>query len=296
MHRRFCTSLAVRLSLAVLPLLLAGCANGYFYHPNQTVYSRPSDRGLSYENVAFRSADGTRLTGWFLPARGKAKGTVIHFHGNAGNMTGHFGYVDWLPFAGFNLLVFDYRGYGQSEGRPGREGVYQDSLAAIQYVGTRKDVDPNRLLIFGQSLGGANAIAVVGGENPEGVRAIAVESAFSSYRQIVRDKIAQIPILSLLRWPLSFVVVTNGRSPDAVIADIAPIPLLIFHGTHDRVVPYSHGKRLFEKAGDPKALIPIPEAGHTQALHLGNAYRHRLIAFFEAALSETPSARKVAAQ
>ena len=127
---------------------------------------------------------------------------MIHFHGNAQNMTAHFGFVSWLPALGFNLFVFDYRGYGTSAGTPNRRGVYEDSLAALDYIAARPDIDHNRLLVLGQSLGGANAVAAVGSRPIAGIRAVVVDSAFAAYQDIVRDKMAAIPLLSFFRTPL----------------------------------------------------------------------------------------------
>ena len=262
-----------------------GCVGRMFYQPDRKVYDTPDRHGLKYEEVSFLSGDGTRLSGWFIPAAGKPRGTVIHFHGNAQNMTAHFGFVSWLPSQGFNLFVFDYRGYGTSAGSPDRRGVHEDSLAALDYIATRPGIDGTRLLVLGQSLGGANAIAAVGSRPHHGIRAVAIESAFSSYRDIVRDKIADIPLLSLFRTPLSRLLIGNSFSPDAVIAAIAPTPLLIIHGTGDLVVPYAHGTRLFELARKPKQLWTIEGGGHTEAFaDPGSEYRQRLTAFFNDAL------------
>jgi fermentation-respiration switch protein FrsA (DUF1100 family) len=210
---------------------------------------------------------------------------VIHFHGNAQNMSAHFGFVSWLPAEGFNLFVFDYRGYGTSAGRADRSGVYEDSLAALDYVAARPGIDHSRLLVLGQSLGGANAIAAVGSRHHSGIRAVVIESAFASYQGIVRDKIADIPILSLLRAPLSHILIGNSLNPDAVVANIAPTPLLIIHGTDDRVVPFSHGMRLFELAREPKQLWSVDGGGHIEAfVDAGSPYRKRLVTFFNKVL------------
>lgn len=273
------------LIVLVITLPCQGCVGRLFYQPDRKVYDTPDRHGLKYEEVSFQSGDGTRLSGWFIPATGKARGTVIHFHGNAQNMTAHFGFVSWLPMQGFNLFVFDYRGYGRSAGSPDRRGVHEDSLAALDYIAARPDIDGSRLLVLGQSLGGANAIAAVGSRPPGGIRVVAVESAFSSYRDIVRDKIADIPLLSLFRTPLSYLLIGNSFTPDAVVAAIAPTPLLIIHGTGDRVVPYSHGMRLFELAREPKQLWTINGGGHTEAfVDPASGYRQRLVAFFNDAL------------
>lgn len=99
-------------------LAMQGCANRYFYFPDNVVYQTPDQHRLSYEDVRFKSRDGTELHGWFLPAVGSnVVGTIIHFHGNAQKMTAHFSFVSWLPQEGFNLFVFDCRGYGRVAGR-----------------------------------------------------------------------------------------------------------------------------------------------------------------------------------
>lgn len=276
------------LSLIVLFLLLTcqGCVGRQFYHPDHTTYDTPDRHGLRYEEVTFHSKDGTRLTGWFIPSVGSSKGTIIHFHGNAQNMTSHFTFVSWLPKEGFNLFLFDYRGYGQSAGTPDRRGVYDDSVAALEYVAMRSDVDRNRLLVLGQSLGGANAVAAVGANSFPGIRAVVIESAFASYRSIVQDKIGQISLLSFLKRPLSYLLTGNSYSPDAVVERIAPVPLLLIYGTDDPVVPFEHGKRLYAKARQPKELWTITGGGHTGAFSVpGSPYRQRLVQFFDRALA-----------
>lgn len=275
------------LLLCVLALSFScqGCVSGMFYHPDRTVYDSPDRHGLKFEEVTFPSRDGTRLTGWFIPAVGPPRGTVVHFHGNAQNMTSHFSFVSWLPAQGFNLFVFDYRGYGKSEGRPERQGLFEDSMAALEYVAGRPGIDHSRLLVLGQSLGGANAIAALGSRPFVGIRAVAIDSAFVSYRSIVRDKIGGMPFLSFFRAPLSHLLIGDSLSPDAVVARIAPIPLLIIHGTHDTVVPHSHGQRLFQLAGEPKQFWSIPGGEHTDAFaDPASTYRQQLVDFFNQAL------------
>lgn len=259
----------LKLALVVILLVLTGmnmgCVAGLFYYPDRISYSTPSQFGLRYQEVSFASGDGTRLSGWFVPAVGAPRGTVIHFHGNAQNMSAHFNFVHWLPAEGFNLFVFDYRGYVKSAGRPDRKGIYEDSVAALGYVAARKDVDSDRLLVLGQSLGGATAIAAIGNNRFAGIRAVAVESAFASYRSIVREKIGRIPVVSLLKWPLSYLLIGDDYSPEQVVARIAPVPLLLIHGTRDPVIPFSQGKRLYEMARPPKEFWPITGGGHTEA-------------------------------
>jgi len=230
-----------------------------FYHPDSREYATPAQDGTAYEDVTFSSADGTQLSGWFIPAKGRALGTVIHFHGNAQNMSAHYSFVSWLPANGFNLFTFDYRGYGKSKGNLSRRGVYQDSVAAIKYIKTRPDIDQNKLILFGQSLGGANAVAVAGNTNFEGIIGVVSDSAFSSYKDIASDH------AGILK-PLALLFIGNKYSPVKTVQNIAPTPLVIIHGTKDQVVPYKHAKKLFEVADEPKKLWPIQGGQHTEAL------------------------------
>ena len=272
------------LTLAIASVqLCTGCVSRLFYYPDRVVYQTPAKFGLRYRAATFRSRDGTRLRGWFVPAVGEAAGTVMHFHGNAQNMSAHFDFVRWLPERGFNVFVFDYRGYGGSEGAPERAGMVEDCAAAVEYVKSRADVDPDKLLVFGQSLGGALAVAALSEHGLKGIRAVAIESTFYSYRAIVRDKLGEVPVLSVLKWPLSFLLISDAHSPSKGIDALSPTALLLVHGTADRVIPHRHSQRLFGRAKLPKQLWLIEGAGHTEGLTMPE-YREKLIRFFRDAL------------
>lgn len=287
------------LLVVAVPLFLTcqGCVGRLFYYPDDTVYQTPAKFGLPFEEVSFPSSDGTRLSGWFVPAVGSPKGTIVHYHGNAQNMTAHFSFVSWLPAEGFNVFVFDYRGYGKSAGHPDREGVFEDSVAAARYVASRKDVDPGRIVIFGQSLGGANAIAAAGSGRLKGVRAVAIESAFASPRTIVREKIGLIPILSLLKWPLSYLVVGNSHSALEAVDRISPVPLLLVYESHDPIIPISEGRLLYDKARQPKEFWEVEARGHCAAfVPKDSPYRPRLVKFFSDVLAAGTGSKGAAYQ
>lgn len=277
---RWCSRVLVAV---VLPLWLAGCANGLFYYPDRKDYEAQVGYTIPHEDVWIATTDRLRLHGWFLKAKGEAKGTVVFLHGNAQNLTSHVLYVSWLPDAGYNVLIADYRGYGLSLGSPTRPGVYADAAAMWAYARSRNDVDPERLILFGQSLGGANALALAGREKLPGLRAVVADSAFSSYDRIGREKILQVPVLGYLLWPFSPLIVSPGLSPKP--AAIAPVPLLLIHGDADTVVPYSHSERLFAQARPPKFLWTLEGGQHTEAFARFRATAApRLLAFFDYAL------------
>jgi len=253
------TTLALALAMAAIVFQAAANLNSHFYHPDHRAYTNPAEDGYAYEDVQFLSADGTLLFGWFIPAKGKAVGTVIHFHGNAQNMSAHYPYVSWLPAKGFNLFVFDYRGYGKSQGVPSRKGVYEDSVAAVELIKSRTDIDQDKLILFGQSLGGANAVCVLGKNKFDGVVGIAIDSTFSSYKSIAMDHVTWLK-------PFAYLLIGNKLSPKKYVDDISPTPLLIIHGTSDKTVSYKHAKRLFKKANEPKTLWTIQSGQHIDAL------------------------------
>ncbi len=284
------TRRALAVTIAALLLAPMNACNGLFYYPTRTIYSRPEQQPTRSEEVWFASADGTLLHGWFLHAAGEGvpSGTVIFFHGNAQNLTSHVYFVNWLPVLGFQLFVFDYRGYGRSEGRVTRAGVHEDCIAAIDYVRGRADVDAERLLIFGQSLGGACALAALGegirergAEFRRGIRGIAVESAFVSYRGMANRALGG----TFLTWPLVWVLIGDAHSPAGSLEHLAPIPLLVIHGDRDRVVPFDRGEELFARAPEPKEFLRVEGGDHTSAFTMFAAvFRPRLVEFFEVCL------------
>lgn len=272
------------LSLIWAATLFSGCASQFFFYPSRVMYGLPSSLGQSFENVWFESLDGTQLHGWWIPGEGEIQGTVIHFHGNAQNLSAHYGYVDWLPALGYNVFVFDYRGYGWSEGRPSRSGAVKDSRAALREVRRRTVKTGEPVFVLGQSLGGALALAALSREPQDGVCAVALDSTFSSYRQIVREKMSLMPLIKYLCYPLSWLVILDRYQPMRSVAELEGLPMLFLHGTMDRVVPYHHSQMLYEEAAGPKELVPVPDGGHTDALSSRREeFANILVAFFEGA-------------
>jgi fermentation-respiration switch protein FrsA (DUF1100 family) len=240
-----------------------------FYFPDRIKYDTPERAGLTYEDVRFVSADGTQLSGWFIPAIGEAKGTVVHMHGNAQNMTAHWGYAEWLPAQGYNLFCFDYRGYGQSQGRPDPKGVFEDAVAALAYARARG----GKLFVFGQSLGGMLAIAASGASH-QGIAAVLAEAPVHSYFAWAED---MMPALQIPE--------DDDYCASTYVSKLAPVPLLILHSPQDRVVPYSHAVDLLKLGGEPKRLVTIEGGEHNDAMtdRHGAIYQDMLLAFFASA-------------
>jgi fermentation-respiration switch protein FrsA (DUF1100 family) len=257
---------------------MVGC-DGLFYYPNAVNYGSPTQFRLAHESVDIRAGDGSRLHGWFFPARQRPAGTVLHLHGNAGNISGHFQHVAWLPAAGWNVLCFDYRGYGQSEGKVSRAGTIADAHAALDHLLSRSDVDADRIVAFGQSLGGAIGI-VLTAERPQ-IRGLAVDGAFDSYRGIAAWHVRRSPLLFCVGWWVPGMLMSKGYDPIDYVDRIAPRPLFIMHGTDDRVVDPAMGRRLFEAAREPKELWMPDGADHYSAmLERADESHPRLLAFF----------------
>ncbi len=294
---RIVVGVVVGLFLWIGALGVTGRVESQFYYPDRLDYGTPAAAGLAFEDVFFESEDGVRLHGWFVPAVGAPTGTVVHFHGNAQNLSAHFAFVDWLPRRGFHVFAFDYRGYGRSEGRPSREGLIRDGRAAIETVRRRTEVDPDRIVVFGQSLGAASALAVVALHPELGVRAVAADSAFFSYRTIVRDKIRELPVIGWFAAPLSRWLITDDWSPGLLVDRIAPVPVLLIHGERDRVIPVHHARMLHAVAREPKMLYCIPGFDHTEALVTSDGrWRDTLVRFFLEALDRPAEAVRAASR
>ena len=248
-----------------------------FYYPDNRVHASPDVLGVKWEDVEFHSADGTRLHGWFLRPDDQAKGTVIHCHGNAANVSAHTELVAWLPRHGYNVLMFDYRGFGRSAGEVDRAGIQADAAAAVAYAASRADVAADRILLMGHSIGGAIALRGVGDGSIKGIRGVVTEGAFSSYRRVAGDKDGGTGLAALL--------VNDALSPLPVMHGIAPVPLLIVHADKDEVVPLHHARALHKAAKDPRELWIVKDGRHMDTfVSHGDEPRHKLLKFFDRCL------------
>lgn len=266
--------------IALLALLLAGCVERMFFYPDSVQYTQPQQFGLPHEDVFIDGIDGSRLHGWWLPARGAAQGSVLHLHGNAANVSNHLPLVAWLPAAGFNVLLLDYRGFGRSQGRPTLDGVVDDAAAALDYLRRRPGVDAQRLIVLGQSLGGATALRLLARDG-EGVRLAVIEAAFASYRGIARDAALRSVVLAPFLPVALPALPDRQRDPLAALAAIR-VPLLLVHGTADEVIPFTHGEQLAAAAPPGTTFLRIDGARHMESLTRGDVQRRVVEAMVQA--------------
>jgi hypothetical protein len=221
------------------------------YAPDQELGGTPDEHGLDGEEVLFTAEDGTSLHGCLVRAKGRAgqpggrvrgqASVILYFHGNAGNLTGRFARAAALASGGFDLFLFDYRGYGKSRGRPSEKGLYQDGRAAARWLIAR-GVPPERTAYYGESLGCAVALQTAL-ELPPG--ALVLDSGFTSVKDMARVCFPRIPL---------HLFVTERYDNIAKVAGLRS-PLLIVHSAQDELIPISMAERMFAAAPEPKRFL-----------------------------------------
>ncbi|VVN95564.1 alpha/beta hydrolase [Pseudomonas fluorescens] len=253
--------------LGIISLLIAlsGCSALLFYpEPGQPF--TPEKAKLQFRDVTLITADGLKLHGWWLPAKAgvAVKGTVLHLHGNGGNLAWHLGGSWWLPEQGYQVLLVDYRGYGLSEGEPRLPEIYQDIDAAFQWLDQAPEAQGKPLVVLGQSLGGALAVHYLV-EHPERQRqlkAIVLDGVPASYRDVGRFALSSSWMTWAFQVPLSWLVPDDDSAINAM-AQLNAVPKLIYHSIDDPLVPLSNGVRLYQAAPPPRVL-QLTRGGHVQ--------------------------------
>lgn len=232
---------------------LAACVIVFFfqtrliYHPAKGCTLTPKDIGLDYAELSLPTEDGLMISAWHIPRVG-ATHTLLYCHGNAGNLSDRLVHLAELHELGFNVLAFDYRGFGNSEGRPTERGTYLDATAAWRYLVDERACAPSSIVIYGRSLGGAVAIELASRHEPA---ALIVDATFTSLADVAAHHFTLLPVRVLLRHHYDSI---------SRIGDI-PCPKLFLHGRLDDVVPFELGRRLFEAANEPKRFVAA-RGGH----------------------------------
>jgi len=236
-------------------ILLEGCS-GLLFQPYNELVRTPADVGIEYIDVNLQAADGTALHGWWLKAQGEAKGSVYFLHGNAENISTHIASVYWLPAAGYQVLLLDYRGFGQSKGAPHLPAVFLDIEAGFTWLQEQPSARDKPIFLFGQSLGAAmgSYLAATDTNMQNSLDGVILESSFTRYRTITKDVASRHWLTWAFQWPAAWSM-PRKYDPLDYIGAISPRPLLLMHGTQDQVVPFSQAEELFEAANEPKLML-----------------------------------------
>jgi fermentation-respiration switch protein FrsA (DUF1100 family) len=235
--------------------------------PGREPEATPAAVGLAYEDVALQTVDDIRLHAWFIPAE-NPRATVLFCHGNAGNISHRLDSIRLLHSLGLQVLIFDYRGYGKSEGRPSEKGTFRDVDAAWHYLREVRGLTEAGIIIFGRSLGAAVAADLASRTRPA---AVILESAFTSVPDMAAEFYPWLPVRLLSRYRYD----NLGK-----VARIAR-PLLLVHSRQDEIIPFAHGERLFGRAREPKQFLELT-GGHNDAFQSSRkAYTHGLKSFLD---------------
>ncbi|MDD5008316.1 MAG: alpha/beta hydrolase [Syntrophorhabdaceae bacterium] len=263
----FIVIIAVALAYLGLTVMIYFQQDGMIYVPEKTITHNPHNIGLVYEEVSVRTKDGLSISGWYIPAKNE-KAVILFCHGNAGNISSRLDSIRIFNDLSLSVLIFDYRGYGRSEGRPSEAGTYLDAEAAWDYLVNVKKIPPGRIIVYGRSLGGAVAAEIALRRSPA---ALIVESGFTSVPDLGQKIYPWLPVRLISKFRY------------ATIDKIGTIkcPKLIIHSRRDDIVPFEHGRALYEKASPPKEFLEI-RGGHNDGFLLsGMTYTGGMEEFLE---------------
>ena len=235
--------------------------------PTRTLEATPEVVGLDFESVALDTIDGESLHAWFIPHSG-ARGTLLFAHGNAGNISHRLDSIRFFHELGLNVLIFDYRGYGQSSGKPGEDGTYRDAEAAWAYLTGTRRIAPGKIILFGRSLGAAVIADLATRVEPA---AVILESAFFSVPDMAATIYPWLPV----RWLASYRY-DNGEKVSRIKR-----PLLVIHSRRDEIIPFEQGERLFQAANEPKQFLEL-RGRHNDGFYVSReAYTRSMGEFLE---------------
>jgi len=238
------------------------------YFPNlagRELRRTPADIGLAYEDVHITASDRVGLHGWYVPAR-QERDVLLFFHGNAGNISHRLDSLRIFHDLGLSILIIDYRGYGRSQGKVSEAGTYRDAEAAWQYLAQVRQVTPDRIILFGRSLGGAVAAHLAASHPPAG---LILESVFTSVPDMAADLYPFLPVRLLSRFHYN------------TLSSLKKVhcPVLVVHSPDDDIIPFAHGQKLFAAAKSRKSFLEIRGDHNEGFLASGNLYRQGLDRF-----------------
>lgn len=224
------------------------------FMPSKDILETPKSIGLKFEDIQLTTKDNINLSAWFVPAQDNnsiGQGVILFCHGNGGNISNRLSYLPIFKDLGFATFLFDYRGYGKSEGQPSEVGTYQDVEAVWQYLTQERKIPSQRIIIYGESLGGAIASYIAqttATKNPQNSPAgLILASTFTS----ISDRAAELYPFLPIRLLSKFSYNSIERLPKI------KIPMLIIHSTDDEIIPFHHGEKNFQVANIPKKLVKL---------------------------------------
>ena len=251
----------------IMILFLGLFQSRFVFIPFSRIESTPDQWGLPYEDINFTTSDGVSLSGWFIPAPGSDK-TLLFCHGNAGNISYRRLSIEIFHRLGLNVFIFDYRGYGQSHGKPTEKGTYLDAQAAWDLLVNQRKIAPHRIIVFGRSLGAAVA-ANLAQRHPPAI--LILESAFTSAPDAAAELYPFLPVRLLARF----------KYPTRDLVEQINVPVLIIHSKNDRTIPFKHGRSLFDAANEPKSFIEL-QGSHNDGFYLSqDLYTQNLKSFIQ---------------
>lgn len=227
----------------------------FYPETGREIIATPAQAGLPYEDIRLTTGDGLDLHGWYIPApqtheqtHAQPRGTVLFLHGNAGNISHRIDSLQMFHRLGYSTLIFDYRGYGNSDGTPSEQGTYRDAEAAWRYLTEQRHIPSCRIVLFGESLGGAVGAWLAARQKPA---ALVIASGFTSVPGLARHFYPYLPV----RW-LARIRYDTEKNLRAVAA-----PVLIAHSPEDEIIPFEHGQALFAATNPPKRFLELA-GGH----------------------------------
>lgn len=241
------------------------------YFPTSVLEGDPGDVALSFEDVYLKTEDGIKLHGWFIPNK-NSHHALLHFHGNAGNISHRLHDIQRFHQFGLNVFVFDYRGYGKSEGSPTEMGTYFDAKAAYHFLLNEKGFKEKEIILFGESLGGAVAIDLCTKANPAG---LICQSTFTSTEEIAKEIYPFLPVKLFISFKYDSI---------SKIGKVA-IPKLFMHSRDDEIVEFHHGQKLFETAPHPKEFFEM-QGGHNEGFLTTKGYNEAIKTFLDKIIKE----------
>lgn len=258
--------------LIIISFVMYFSSGRLLYRATRDVSSDPGSMGWIFEEIFLEVGDQKTLC-WFIPAKQETRRTVLFSHGNAGNIGDRLKSISIFRDMGFNVVVYDYGGYGDSTGTTSEKRCYADIRAVWRYTRDVLDIPADEIVLFGRSLGAGPTTQLA---TEELVGAVVIESAFRSVPKIIREH---------NRWMPGWIFGRNRFDNESKVGEILS-PIIVVHGELDTLIPYAHGRCLYDLAPEPKAFLDIHGEHHEGFWKSGAVYTDGLMAFFDEHLGD----------